>query len=664
MTDPLHIKYRPQSLDDVIGQDAAVKNIARLFEADRVPHCFLLTGPSGCGKTTLARIVASMLGCERTNLIEVDAARFSGVDAMRELVTSSQYTSLSGSAVKVHVIDECFAPSTEIETSRGRIQIKDVCIGDYVVGIGGTRRVIRVFKNKVRPARVIQVCLANGDRLICSKEHAFLTPGGWVPAKKLINFKSVLTVRANVSPHMLNMWDCIYERGWWGAILQCGVSRKEILSCLWKHLFHKSKNMLSCVWLCYCRTKAKRPTLGCVARRNKAWNKPIHDTNTGTLERSVSAIIQTDAREQPGLPNGRGGKDERNETEKWHPSCMERAARGQWQFNTAAKTARALFAWVGHRILHQNLRSIGGLSCGIQSRFGASGSKTGSGNRWTEPFIQKGTSNRQKEDRQTATVGVVSVTHYERGCGFESEISLIEDSETGQYCTFYDLEIEGRPSYLVAQGIVVHNCHALSKTAWQPLLLATEEPAPHVYWCLCTTEAEKVPATIRTRSHAYDLKPVRWDVLAELLAAVRDAERLQVKPEFIDLAARRAQGSVRQGLVFLSCLDGIVEKDEALRLVEDAEAQEEGPVVLARMIANNRGFTWAAACAQLELLDTSPETIRLTVLNYAQAAALKTTHEKQAVRLLAVMQAFASPCNASERMAPILLAIGTLLFGE
>jgi len=213
---------------------------------------------------------------------------------------------------------------------------------------------------------------------------------------------------------------------------------------------------------------------------------------------------------------------------------------------------------------------------------------------------------------------------------------------------------------------IIDEAHALSKATWMTLLKNVEEPQPHLYWAFCTTEPEKVPDTIRTRCHAYDLKPVKWDLLAEYLSAICLEEKLHVQTEFIDIAARKAQGSVRQGLVYLSMLDGITQKDEALRLVEDAEAQTEGPIMLARLLVSGRGVSWDAARKIIEGLDgVSPETIRLTVLNYATAALQKESGEKNAIRLLAVVQTFSSlgNCNQSERMAPILVAVGSLLLG-
>lgn len=215
--------------------------------------------------------------------------------------------------------------------------------------------------------------------------------------------------------------------------------------------------------------------------------------------------------------------------------------------------------------------------------------------------------------------------------------------------------------------IIIDECQRISRTAFDVLLKATEEPPEHLYWAFCTTEPDKVPTTLRTRSHAYDLKPVPWDSLADYLVWVCEQERgaLNVMPDFIDIAARQANGSPRQALVFLSMLDGITDRQHALKLVEDYEAQETGPIELARMlVSDTKGASWANAIKLMATFDDSAETIRLTVLNYTTGALAKEASPQRARKLLAIVQNFAFPCNPSERMAPIYLALGNLLLGE
>lgn len=209
--------------------------------------------------------------------------------------------------------------------------------------------------------------------------------------------------------------------------------------------------------------------------------------------------------------------------------------------------------------------------------------------------------------------------------------------------------------------LIIDECQRISTSAFDVLLKSTEEPAEHLYWAFCTTEPGKIPKTLRTRAHAYDLKPVMWDLLADYLGAISEQEKLHVQKDFIDIAARKAEGGVRQGLVYLSMLDGITDRAQAMRLLEEYDAQEEGPIQLAKLLVG-KGATWEKAMTMLaKFADVSPESIRLTVLNYATAAARNEMNEKSAARLLAIVGAFSTPCDASERFAPLVLAIGGLL---
>lgn len=107
--EPLHIKYRPQRLQDVIGQKEVVGSLEKLLKSKTLPHAFLFTGPAGTGKTTLARIVMKRLGCEPNSIIEADAASNNGIDAMRALTEGLRYQGFGKSPNKGIIIDEAHA---------------------------------------------------------------------------------------------------------------------------------------------------------------------------------------------------------------------------------------------------------------------------------------------------------------------------------------------------------------------------------------------------------------------------------------------------------------------------------------------------------------------------------------------------------------------------
>lgn len=107
---PLHLKYRPRSFDELLGQDAIVGSLRKALRAKNRPHTFLFTGPAGTGKTTLARIVATEIGVPASDVLEIDAATNTGIDNMRTVTESLRYKSLRGEGGKKFVIvDEAHA---------------------------------------------------------------------------------------------------------------------------------------------------------------------------------------------------------------------------------------------------------------------------------------------------------------------------------------------------------------------------------------------------------------------------------------------------------------------------------------------------------------------------------------------------------------------------
>lgn len=102
----LYREHRPDNLDDVIGQPDAVRIVRMAFKKKKVAHSWLLMGDSGVGKTTTARIIADMLGCDKSDFFEYNAADFNGIDSIREIRSRMQFSGLSKKKTRVYLLDE------------------------------------------------------------------------------------------------------------------------------------------------------------------------------------------------------------------------------------------------------------------------------------------------------------------------------------------------------------------------------------------------------------------------------------------------------------------------------------------------------------------------------------------------------------------------------
>lgn len=101
----LYTKYRPRDFDSVIGQDTIVQSLKAVIKSNN-NHALLFHGPSGTGKTTLARICAYELGAEDRDILEIDAATFTGIDDMRKVTETLNYRLVGRSSVRPVIVDE------------------------------------------------------------------------------------------------------------------------------------------------------------------------------------------------------------------------------------------------------------------------------------------------------------------------------------------------------------------------------------------------------------------------------------------------------------------------------------------------------------------------------------------------------------------------------
>lgn len=116
-------RYRSQTFDEVVGQEAIARTLANAIEAGRVAHAYLFCGTRGVGKTTMARLFAkainggsdevdaAIMAGRDTDVIEIDGASNNSVEQARELIANSVYRPMRGKR-KIYIIDEVHMLST------------------------------------------------------------------------------------------------------------------------------------------------------------------------------------------------------------------------------------------------------------------------------------------------------------------------------------------------------------------------------------------------------------------------------------------------------------------------------------------------------------------------------------------------------------------------
>jgi len=216
----------------------------------------------------------------------------------------------------------------------------------------------------------------------------------------------------------------------------------------------------------------------------------------------------------------------------------------------------------------------------------------------------------------------------------------------------------------VEKLLIVDECHSLSKQAWQSWLKIIEEPPSHLFIAFCTTEAGKVPRTIKTRCQAFDLKPVGAKEIAGLLDEILFAEGLESKTKLggdsLRAIAAKSNGSVRQAIVYLQSVLHCKSKSEVLKVLDSVDEQGDEVFEIVRAIVNQASFMKVKNMIG-ELEGDNVEGVRIVTMNYAAKALLGTKEKDKAGWLLEVMDEMSEPFDSNLKKAPLLLAVGRLL---
>jgi DNA polymerase-3 subunit gamma/tau len=162
---------------------------------------------------------------------------------------------------------------------------------------------------------------------------------------------------------------------------------------------------------------------------------------------------------------------------------------------------------------------------------------------------------------------------------------------------------------------IIDEVHQLSNASFNSLLKSIEEPPPHVIFMMATTELDKIPETVLSRSQVYEFRTISTKAIAQQLRHIMDAEGITVGEDSLQLIARDAEGSMRdaqskldQVIAFtgktvtpddVATVLGLVGRDLLLDTLE-AVADEDAPASFALSArAVDMGYDLRAVCREL-----------------------------------------------------------------
>src|SRR6058998_2688336 len=175
-----------------------------------------------------------------------------------------------------------------------------------------------------------------------------------------------------------------------------------------------------------------------------------------------------------------------------------------------------------------------------------------------------------------------------------------------------------RPARNRYKVFIIDEVHQLSSASFNSLLKSIDEPPPHVVFMMATTELDKIPETVLSRSQVYEFRTISSRTIAEQLRRIVDAEGIAVDDDSLMLIARDAEGSMRdaqskldQVIAFtgktiaaddVATVLGLVGRDLLLDTVQ-AVADEDAPAAFALAArAVEMGYDLRAVCRELSRL--------------------------------------------------------------
>lgn len=169
----LATKYRPQTFEDVEGQDTIKQILKYQVESGTFKQCYLMAGKWGTGKTTCARIFAKMINGGNHDIIEIDAATYNSVDQIRVISDEAKKMPLVGK-YKIFIIDECHSLSLAANNALLKILEEPPATAMFILCTTDPQKMLNTVLSRVQRYDFTAIpteAIVNRLRYIADKEH-------------------------------------------------------------------------------------------------------------------------------------------------------------------------------------------------------------------------------------------------------------------------------------------------------------------------------------------------------------------------------------------------------------------------------------------------------------------------------------------------------------